>query len=93
MNADSITYTTYCNWAYTSLGMGYGMAQRAIREARRVESLLSQIGLPADTMVVVHYEGHGEGYDESYGDYRSYEINTSKSKTIRSGRTIGKDLR
>lgn len=82
MNANSITYTTVENWDYAYLGEGYGMAQRAIREARKVESLLSQIGLPADAEVVVHYEGHGEGYDESYGDYR--EINTSKTKTLHS---------
>jgi hypothetical protein len=84
MNADSITYTTVQNWAYTTLGMGYGLAQRAVREGRRVTSLLAQIGLPADTAVVVSYEGHEESYDEEWGDYRDRDISTSKTKTLHS---------
>lgn len=82
MTASQITYATARNWAFTALGMGYGLAQRAARIASRVETLVAQIGIPADAEVVVRYEGHGEGYDESYGDYREYQIDTTSTKTL-----------
>lgn len=83
MNATHITNATARVWAFTNLGMGYGLAQRASRIARRVASLLAQIGLPSDEQIVVDYEGDEESYDEDWGDYRHRAVRNTKTMSLR----------